>query len=795
MTDPSGGYEAIVARVANIVDEVIRACVTQFPGSRDDLDVIRSRIAAELASAERGALRIDRIDAFRRLLAYAEVIGVDLGTLALPSEVVLPSVSEDVVVTLRHLGYEPQSWSSSGHRLSLTTSDRLLGQHSTSIVVSWEPSDIVTALSDADTTSAMAVAHYSPSEAIRSAVSARGLQLVTFEELKLRIIDRRRSQLDIDAAAMRRSFTSVSGRPISIPRQVTTSPTEVFESAPRRDLERCLESWMVDPKSRVFLLLGEHGAGKSVAVTEFAARAARSNPWGRTPVLLSVGEYAGRERLESMLATWCERTDACLSSDAVLHLARAGRLVVVADGLDELQVGANERDILRNLSELLRLSEGEGKLLLTSRSAYFKRYIQHLGLLDSAAGRVMGSADRAMPITAELARLRRPEMRNLVDRYFEAPEAADRWWRQMRANPVASRIAGTPLLLTLMLSRGLSGNVRSGQALAVRGYVDWWLDRDSLDYDLLLRPTDRLRFAVGMALFLQSKGQFRIDLNDLGRLVELLFGGRAQSPRHIDYFESELRTCSFVERDAEGWFHFTHRVFQEYFVAWGIVHDDELSSTFSPSIDGLSAETWEMAFEIASESDAFAELAGRADANAEASVVGQLRKGLLFGIAQANRANFGFSLSNMVLRYADVPLALEEVDVNQCDISYVRSPGSVLRDVRIVDSRLRNARLARASVTGAKFARVDFRNSYLDFSAFHDVHLTNCNMSRVSWADSTLRDVTFRECDLTGVSLARSRFDNVAFYDCRFEGADLRWANWQDAITGGDTDWSGSIRE
>jgi formylglycine-generating enzyme required for sulfatase activity len=42
---------------------------------------------------------------------------------------------------------------------------------------------------------------------------------------------------------------------------------------------------------------------------------------------------------------------------------------------------------------------------------------------------------------------------------------------------------------------------------------------------------------------------------------------RLEKAREIDYFEHDIRTCSFLNRDAEGNYRFVHKSFQEFFVA------------------------------------------------------------------------------------------------------------------------------------------------------------------------------------------------------------------------------------
>jgi hypothetical protein len=68
-----------------------------------------------------------------------------------------------------------------------------------------------------------------------------------------------------------------------------------------------------------------------------------------------------------------------------------------------------------------------------------------------------------------------------------------------------------------------------------------------------------------LALQMLRRDQLNIHYKQLPDRVRQHF--RLEKAHEIDYFEHDIRTCSFLNRDGEGNYHFVHKSFQEFFVA------------------------------------------------------------------------------------------------------------------------------------------------------------------------------------------------------------------------------------
>jgi hypothetical protein len=69
-----------------------------------------------------------------------------------------------------------------------------------------------------------------------------------------------------------------------------------------------------------------------------------------------------------------------------------------------------------------------------------------------------------------------------------------------------------------------------------------------------------------LSFYFQSSGITSIHFKDLPKYITQRFPG-VRSFRELDYFEADIRTCSFLKRDALGNYSFIHPSFCEYFSA------------------------------------------------------------------------------------------------------------------------------------------------------------------------------------------------------------------------------------
>jgi formylglycine-generating enzyme required for sulfatase activity len=159
----------------------------------------------------------------------------------------------------------------------------------------------------------------------------------------------------------------------------------------------------------------------------------------------------------------------------------------------------------------------------------------------------------------------REDIRAMLQARF--PDEWERYWQQIESTYNLAELAQRPVLLDMM-ARSLP-ELQPGQAVnAARlyeTYTDLWLLRDEEKGRKLITRADKRLFMQELGLETLRRDQLSIHYSRLPERVRQHF--HLEKAHEIDYFEHDIRTCSFLNRDPEGNYGFVHKSFQEFFVA------------------------------------------------------------------------------------------------------------------------------------------------------------------------------------------------------------------------------------
>jgi hypothetical protein len=360
---------------------------------------------------------------------------------------------------------------------------------------------------------------------------------------------------------------------------------------------RYIRSWASEPSSSHLLLLGSFGTGKSWALMRYVALALDempANPSGwRLPIYIALNRIQTEQPLLDELSRIIA-SDYGLTVDAraLDALNREGRLILVLDGFDEMGEEQGPDSNNRNLRLLESLLVGRSKVIVASRDHYFKSQwhaqsmFNNLSRDEDEAG-IQGF--EVMSLSTTLVGFTRPQIREALEKRFGA-----------EGGPLLEGIsevydmmdyAGRPLLLSMMAeiyeSRGF---LPKNPFDLYEGYTASWWNREyakgSSRDRLPLHYRQLLISELAWHMFIHGRVKIRShEIEEfIGRFQkELDLDGAGTS---IQTLESDLRTFSFLIRDADGNYSFFHKSFLEYFVARRILA--ELRSGRSDCLDLVS---------------------------------------------------------------------------------------------------------------------------------------------------------------------------------------------------------------
>ena len=138
--------------------------------------------------------------------------------------------------------------------------------------------------------------------------------------------------------------------------------------------------------TRVIMVTGEAGAGKTQVLRQLVHQQANLYLRGKTPMLFLYVNAQGRSlaRLDEAFATELQDLRVDLTYHSIETLARVGLLVPVIDGFDELLGVSGYDDPFNSLAGLLGNMEGEGSLVASARSVYYEaEFLARAGKLSN----------------------------------------------------------------------------------------------------------------------------------------------------------------------------------------------------------------------------------------------------------------------------------------------------------------------------------------------------------------------------------------------------------------------------
>jgi formylglycine-generating enzyme required for sulfatase activity len=352
-----------------------------------------------------------------------------------------------------------------------------------------------------------------------------------------------------------------------------------------KPMDGYVDAWLDDPARNHISVLGDYGTGKTSFCRQYAAELGRrwlSDPdRNRIPILISLRDYAKTMGLQQLITDFLvNRCDIQAKYEAFARFNADGKLVLLFDGFDEMAQKVDYQTTVDNFEELARAVDDRSKVILTCRTPYFRTREEAEELLWGRIpeGREISEVPDHLPDRPLIDLTDRPnfeivhllpfddgDIRAILRKRF--PAEWEGFWRQIQDTYNLPELAQRPVLLD-MIACSLP-KLEPGQAVnAARlyeAYTDLWLTRDWEKGRHLITRDDKRLFMQALALEMLRRQELSIHYLKLPERVQDHF--HLDKEREVDYFDYDIRTCSFLNRDPDGNYRFVHKSFGEFFVA------------------------------------------------------------------------------------------------------------------------------------------------------------------------------------------------------------------------------------
>ncbi|MBI4482266.1 MAG: HEAT repeat domain-containing protein, partial [Acidobacteria bacterium] len=383
--------------------------------------------------------------------------------------------------------------------------------------------------------------------------------------------------------------TAAGARVVAIPgppggaRKLSTAPAEAFKEATR---PVSLQELFKSPRA---VVLGDPGSGKSTLLKYIAYKLARDpsqaveefgldQPY--LPVLISIADYALETGDGLSVPEYLRGKDRRLWK-LFQEALKEGQAIVMLDGLDEVVSPRQRLALTRRLEDLVT-QYPRNRYLVTSRIAGYG-----ISALSMGFDHYMIAQFAEEDIRKFLGNWYRALLKEEVSGSVEADREAGRLYETIASSPGIKRLAGTPLLLTIialihhwgvdlpyrrvelyrLILDALAETWNLARSLSGRP-IDLWLGARRLDRNLV----ESILGAVAFRLHGENPGGL-ITRQALVESVECYFreyeGKKAPEARKLaeDFVQLAQEQVGILTERGLGLFAFTHLTLEEYLAA------------------------------------------------------------------------------------------------------------------------------------------------------------------------------------------------------------------------------------
>lgn len=348
------------------------------------------------------------------------------------------------------------------------------------------------------------------------------------------------------------------------------------------ELEAFVNAWLAEEGRNHLTILGDFGTGKSsfaLWLTCTLAKRLRKDGWQgqRVPVFISLRDHAGKVDAREIITNTLMNTFDIRKADykSFEKLLEAGRLLLILDGFDETATLTDTASTLRILRGLNSLVRRNSKVILTCRSHYFRTDEETRAELGRSLNRetelFVEQKGRNNFEIIHLREFRRDQIELFLEKHYGGDrQKARATLAKMQSTYNLPDLSRRPVMLEMILKvwprlieRSRADDITP--ALLYGEYVDAWIHSVAKGNEDLMDEAAKRRFCEDLTKWMYREDRELLPYGEIALIVREYFKDRP--PAVYAALDTEVRTCTFLNRDSVGNYQFAHRSFMEFFVA------------------------------------------------------------------------------------------------------------------------------------------------------------------------------------------------------------------------------------
>ncbi|RZB32887.1 MAG: hypothetical protein AEth_00233 [Candidatus Argoarchaeum ethanivorans] len=360
-------------------------------------------------------------------------------------------------------------------------------------------------------------------------------------------------------------------------KQIMDASGNIIDEEKYPSLDEYIDNWLTERGKMHISLLGEFGTGKTWFCRHYAYRRLESylkDPVNeRLPVLITLRSFAKAMTAQQLI------NDALLEQyrlpfvgsafEVFQEMNRRGKLLLILDGFDEMARQVDYQTVVDNFWELANLVKEGSKVILTSRTEYFRWAKESEKILGGEEfGRCKIQLSPPKFEVLNLEPFNDDQIRQVIKLRLGAKDGAPVAERILN-KPNLAGMARKPVLIELLLAalNEVSSDVLENPAEVYLYATNKLLLRNIDTKRTFTSTSDKLYFLCELAWEMIDSGELRIHYAEIPGRINKYFEQKIKDRHDLDNWDFDLRSQTLLHRDAAGYYEFAHKSLAEYFVA------------------------------------------------------------------------------------------------------------------------------------------------------------------------------------------------------------------------------------
>ncbi len=339
--------------------------------------------------------------------------------------------------------------------------------------------------------------------------------------------------------------------------------------------------WLKDPNVTTLAILGDFGTGKTTYSQKLTLESSKrylDNPQNNyLPIMIDLRSFTHLRNVEELLKNALMWKG--IDYEDFFQIFQDSKILFIFDGFDEMSTDTRRMISFENFLELNKLNYEKNKLIITSRTHYFRQKIDEGTILkfkDKNFDGILLKDGKKISIVY-LENLNEEDIKRYLKLYFR-----DEW--KIFHNTLYSiynlpELAHRPILLNLIAQTlpeivGVKGEITPYKLYDI--YINRWAKREEWRD---IRSEDVLFLMEELAFKMFLFDRTSITPQELTEIIKenyeqnILFG-----LMNLENFDGKIRTASFLYRDDNDNYKFMHKSFMEFFIAKKLAKEVEIGN-------------------------------------------------------------------------------------------------------------------------------------------------------------------------------------------------------------------------